>query len=174
MECQDSPEAVRAISPGSVIGYMDVNVLAPGLGRVTEQVWCQAHRGPPVANGIPTGGPHRFAIRNTTHDDVLVKLKNVADDRSVIALYVAANAIAQAAGIPDGIYRVVLATDADFSRACQTFTRDLQTVAYPQTRTLIAQRENWYRIGTSIALTLRSSGGTYTPAEVIPPERFWD
>ncbi|KAF0115661.1 MAG: Heat shock protein DnaJ-like, partial [Rhodospirillaceae bacterium] len=177
-ERQDSPKALRVIAPGGVIGYMAVDALAPGLGSIAEQAWCLAHRGSPVVNGTvlhpPPGGQHHFIIRNTTHDDVLVKLKNVTDGRSVVALYVAADAMAQTSGIPDGTYWVVLATGTDFSRVCETFTRDVRTVAYPHTRTVMAHFEDNRWIGASIALTLRPPGTTYTPAENIPPERFRD
>ncbi|MEO5374562.1 MAG: DnaJ domain-containing protein [Alphaproteobacteria bacterium] len=175
LDHQSDEDWLRIIAPGGIIGFVGAELVAEGAGAAAERQWCTDNRGGPVANGTvlvkPSGGPNRLLIRNTTDDDVVVKLKG-ADGRTQLALYVVARETGQAGGVADGTYQVVLATGGGFSRACGIFLDDMRTVVYPDARTFQARVENNHTVGATVALTLRPPGTAYKPAEPIPPSRF--
>ncbi|MBF0129782.1 MAG: SH3 domain-containing protein, partial [Alphaproteobacteria bacterium] len=166
---------VRIATPGGGLGYVDAVYLADGNGAAPKRQWCEDNKGDPVVNGAlltpPPGGANRLVIRNTTAEDVLVKLKGDGD-QSLLGLYVQAGAVAQSAGIPDGTYQVLVATGSNFSRGCGVFLHEMRTVAYPEKRTFQPKTEGDQPTGSTVALTLRPPGTPYTPAQVVPPTRF--
>ncbi|MBF0562766.1 MAG: SH3 domain-containing protein [Alphaproteobacteria bacterium] len=168
---------VRITGPGGVSGYVAAEFLAAGEGWKAQRQWCVNAQGTPVANGTllmrPAGGPHHLLINNTTSDDVVVKLKDTGPDgASRLALYVQAHEKAQADGIPDGTFHVLVATGSTYSRGCEIFLTDMRTVAYPDPRTFQMKQEGGKPIPSTISLTLRPPNSGYPIARAVPQSRF--
>lgn len=175
LERQSDDDWLRIVAPGGVIGFVGGDVVAEGSGAAAQRQWCVANKGAPVGNGTilvkPPGGANRLLIRNTTDDDVVVKLKG-ADGKTRLAMYISAKETGQAGGVPDGTFQLVLATGGDFSRACGIFLNDMRTVVYPEARTFQTRVDGGRTIGATVALTLRPPGTNYKAAEPVPPARF--
>ncbi|MFN3077615.1 MAG: DnaJ domain-containing protein [Alphaproteobacteria bacterium] len=168
---------VHIQAPGGITGYVASQFLAPGPGWQAQQQWCLDNRGAPVSNGTvllaSAKGPHRLVVRNTTDDDIVIKLRS-PDNTTKLSLYVQARDLAQATEVPDGTFQVLIATGKDYSRACGVFLTEMRTVSYPNARTFQSKTETGQTVPSTVALTLRPPNSGYTPAQKVPEALFVD
>lgn len=127
-------EWVRIATPAGIAGYAPARLLFGGDGSQARNQWCESNRGTPPANGEVlwrgTGGEHTLAIANQSGQDLVVKLKTPGG-AALLSVFVAANDGATVEGIPQGSFHSVLASGADFSRACGVFLESMRIFAGP-------------------------------------------
>ena len=168
-------EWARILTPSGVNGYVPARFLFGGTGAAPKNRWCFDQKGAPLQSGDvlmrSTGGEHRLLAHNTTGSDVVVRLKT-PNGRTLLAFFIATGAEADIDGIPDGTFRAVFATGADYSRACGVFLEDMRSFIVPTAQVFQATQQ----IGRDqhLSLTLPAPGEGPGQSRPLPIENFLD
>lgn len=120
-----------------------------------------------LGNGsiVSRSGAGSGAIRITNGGDTDALLKLVSGRRrTILGIYVRANAQASASGIPPGSFRVLFASGSDWDRARRGFTRDCRF-------TRLEDPAN-YRPGVTYSLTLTPTLGGTAQSDSIDEREF--
>jgi hypothetical protein len=163
----------RILTPSGVTGYVPVRFLFGGAGELWRNRWCIDNQGAPPANGDVllrrSGGDHELSVRNSTGQDVVVRLKT-QNSRTLLSFFMARNGQAVIDGIPDGTFRAVFATGHTYSHACGVFLDAMRTFIVPTAQVFTAAAQN----GRRLELTLPPEGDGPGQARPLPMESFLD
>ena len=153
----DSSGWGRVQIPNGKTGYVAVSYLGSGSGASAREEWCRQNAGQRPRNGeilkLAYRGPHSLTVRNAPGDDAVVKLKD-RNDRTVVAMYVGSGQTATTDSVPEGSFRIVYASGAEYSRACGYFLEDLEVSKAETSASFRTTEDAIYRYTAANELTL--------------------
>jgi hypothetical protein len=175
MDSTPDGEWARILTPSGITGYVPSRFLFGGAGDEPKNRWCAEQKGPPLDDGDVllrrSGGEHRLAVRNSTGQDVVVRLKT-QNNQTLLAFFARAGSAITVNDIPDGTFRAVFATGQDYSRACGVFLKDMQTFIVPIAQLFQASSQTARR--QALSLDIPAVGDGPAQSHPLPLESFLD